>query len=137
MLNMKNRSRLMLLAVAFIMAFVAFAAEASEKARMKFAETVHDFGMVKENGGPVSCEFVFTNTGKGNLIIYEAKAECGCTRPEFPKEPVAPGKRGKIKVTYNPLGRPGGFDKVVTVRTNGSPSKVRVKIRGTVVPKGK
>ena len=109
----------------------------SDKAEMKFEETIHDFGSIKENGGPVSVEFPFTNSGDANLVVYEAKAECGCTIPEFPKAPVAPGKTGKIKVTYNPLGRPGIFEKVITVKSNGKKSKVRLKIRGTVVPKSK
>lgn len=129
-------STLMLLCV-FIAGFCMSAAAPKEKGEMKFEETVHDFGAVKENGGPVSVEFPFTNTGKANLVIYEAKAECGCTTPEYPKAPIAPGKSGKIKVTYNPLGRPGAFDKVVTVKTNGKPGKVRLKIRGTVTPKSK
>ncbi|MDE5886513.1 MAG: DUF1573 domain-containing protein [Muribaculaceae bacterium] len=101
------------------------------------AKSTHDFGIVKEDGGPVSFEFILTNEGEGNLIVIDAKADCGCTRPEFPKAPIAPGKSGKVKVTYNPLGRPGSFDKVVTLRTNGSPSKIRLKIRGTVSPKNK
>lgn len=106
-----------------------------KKGEMSFAETVHDFGNIKENGGAVSVEFPFTNTGDANLLIYEAKAECGCTTPDYPQAPIAPGKSGRIKVTYNPLGRPGAFDKVITVRTNGKPGKVRLKIRGTVIPK--
>lgn len=108
-----------------------------EKAEMKFSETVHDFGAVKEGGGPVSVEFPFTNTGGANLVVYEAKADCGCTTPDYPKAPIPPGKGGKIKVTYNPLGRPGAFDKVITIKTNGKPGKVRLKIRGNVVPKNK
>lgn len=102
-------------------------------AKAEFAQKTFDFGVIKEKNGPVSHEFVFTNTGDGNLLILKATAECGCTRPEYPEKPVAPGKTGKLKVTYNPLGRPGGFDKVVTVTTNGMPRKVRLKIRGTVV----
>ena len=108
-----------------------------DKGVMTFKETVHDFGSIKESGGPVSVEFPFTNSGTANLLIYEAKAECGCTTPEFPQAPVAPGKTGRIKVTYNPLGRPGAFDKVITVKTNGKPGKVRLKIRGSVIPKSK
>lgn len=109
-------------------------AKPKEKASIKFEQTTYDFGMIKEKGGPVSHDFNFINDGEGNLIIYDAKAECGCTTPEFPKQPIAPGKSGKIKVTYNPLGRPGGFTKVVTVKVNGNPSKVHLKIRGTVKP---
>lgn len=108
---------------------------AEEKPQAKVEKSVHDFGMIKEDGGPVSCEFTITNKGEGNLIIIDGKADCGCTRPEFPKAPIGPGQSGKVKVTYNPLGRPGGFDKVVTLRTNGNPSKLRLKIKGTVTPK--
>ena len=114
----------------------ANAAKPKEKGEIKFTETTYDFGMIKENGGPVSHEFTFTNNGQGNLLILDAHAECGCTTPQFPEAPIAPGKTGKIKVTYNPLGRPGGFTKVVTVKTNGTPSKINLKIRGTVIPKG-
>lgn len=102
-------------------------------AKIQFDNKTFDFGVIKEKGGPVTHEFEFTNTGDGNLLILKATAECGCTRPEFPEKPVAPGKKGKLKVTYNPAGRPGGFDKVVTVTTNGQPRKIRLKIRGTVV----
>lgn len=112
-------------------------AKEAGKAEMSFTETVHDFGTVKESGGPVSVEFPFTNTGDANLVVYDATAECGCTTPEYPKAPVAPGKTGNIMVTYNPLGRPGVFEKVITVRSNGKKGKLRLKIRGTVVPKNK
>lgn len=133
-------AKLMALLVAFCFSFYAIGvAEAApkEKGTIQFSSTVHDFGAIKEDGGPVSVEFPFTNMGDANLLIYEAKAECGCTTPDYPKAPIAPGKGGKIKVTYNPLGRPGAFDKVITVKTNGKPGKVRLKIRGTVTPKNK
>lgn len=113
--------------------FASFAKEKDE-ARMTVKETSHDFGVVKEDGGPVSCEFEFTNDGGSNLVIFSATAQCGCTRPDFPKQPIAPGKSGVIKVTYNPLGRPGAFEKMVTVKTNGKPAKLRLKIKGTVMP---
>lgn len=125
-----------LLALASVMVCaIGVSAKEDSKASITFKETVHNFGNVREDGGPVSCEFEFENAGNANLVIVSATAECGCTTPEFPKQPVAPGKKGKIKVTYNPLGRPGGFDKVVTVKTNGKPGKVRLKVRGTVIPK--
>lgn len=105
-----------------------------KKAKATFSEYRYDFGNVKEKGGPVSHEFVFTNTGDGNLLIVNATATCGCTRPEYTKQPIAPGKKGKVKVTYNPAGRPGPIDRTVTVKTNGSPKKVRLKIVGNVIP---
>ena len=73
---------------------------------IEFSVTSHDFGNIDEDGDPVSCEFEFTNTGDEPLVIVSANASCGCTRPEFPKKPIKPGKTGKIKVTYLPKGRP-------------------------------
>ena len=122
-----------------ILAIMAIALPASlsaggKKAKATFSEYRYDFGNVKEKGGLVSHEFVFTNTGDGNLLIGDARTTCGCTRPEYPKQPIAPGKKGKVKVTYNPAGRPGPIDRTVTVKTNGSPKKVRLKIVGNVIP---
>ena len=105
------------------------------KAEIKFEKTTYDFGNIKEDGGPQSVEFKFTNSGEEPLKIISARAECGCTRPEYPKTEIKPGETGVIKVTYNPLGRPGGFTKVVTVKCTGNPGKVNLKIRGTVLPK--
>lgn len=101
--------------------------------QINFKETVWDFGTIA-NDKPATHDFEFTNDGSGNLVILDATAECGCTRPEIPEKPIAPGKKGKIKVSYNPIGRPGSFEKTVTVKTNGSPKKVRLKIRGVVKP---
>lgn len=113
---------------------VALAADKT-KAKISFEETVYDFGNIREDGGKVTHDFTFTNTGKDPLKIINARAECGCTKPEYPQTGIAPGETGVIKVTYNPLGRPGGFTKVVTVRCTGNPGKVNLKIRGTVLPK--
>lgn len=101
--------------------------------KIEFAEKVYDFGKIKEKGGLVSHDFSFTNVGDGNLVIVKATAECGCTRPSYPDAPIAPGKSNKVKVSYNPLGRPGHFEKVVTITTTGNPRKVHIKIRGVVV----
>lgn len=120
--------------MALVMIGAVNAAEKKE-AKIKFEKSLHDFGNIKEDGGPVTYEFEFQNTGKAPLQIESARAECGCTKPEYPREEIAPGGTGKIKVTYNPLGRPGGFTKVITVRCTGNPGKVNLKIRGTVVPR--
>jgi uncharacterized protein (DUF58 family) len=100
-----------------------------------FQAKVHDFGTIKEEGGPVSCDFEFTNTGDKPLLIIDATASCGCTRPEFPSKPIKPGKKGKIKVTFSPIGRPGAFKKTVKVKTNGTARTITLRIEGTVVPK--
>ena len=103
---------------------------------VSFAETTHDFGVIKEDGGLVSHYFEFTNTGSQPLLIIEAVASCGCTKPEYPSKPIKPGKKGKIKVTYSPYGRPGAFHKTVKVKTNGTGRSKRTTlvITGTVVP---
>lgn len=99
-------------------------------------EKAFDFGYIKEEGGPVRHEFEFINTGDQPLVIISATASCGCTRPKYPTEPIRPGKKGKITVTYLPQGRPGEFDKAVKVKTNCKKSKkFTLKISGTVVPK--
>ena len=114
------------------MAFAMFAAD--NGAVMTFEEKSHDFGTIKEADGPVSHTFEFTNTGDEPLVIINVNASCGCTRPEYSKEPIKPGKTGKIKVTYNPAGRPGEFSKDVKIRTNGNKRPI-LKITGIVLPK--
>lgn len=104
---------------------------------IEFKETVYDFGTIREEGGPVSHEFEFKNTGDGPLLILSSSASCGCTRPDYPTSPIKAGKKDKIKVTYNPKGRPGEFTKTITVRTNAKgkgQKKLTLKIRGTVTP---
>jgi len=103
-----------------------------KKADIKFSEISYNFGTIPEHGGKVSHSFEFTNTGDANLVIIDASADCGCTVPEFPTRPIAPGKKGTIKVTFDPLYRQGAFNKVVTIRTNAKPKKVRLKISGTI-----
>lgn len=111
-------------------------AEDNDGAHIEFAEKSFDFGTIREADGSVSHTFEFTNTGSEPLIIIDASASCGCTRPEFPKEPIKPGGKGKIKVIYNPAGRPGEFNRKVKIRTNAKGGKrVTLKITGTVIPR--
>lgn len=111
---------------------IAFADD--DTAEATFHNRSHDFGVIKEDGGPVTHVFEFTNTGNKPLIIVEATASCGCTRPEYTTKPIKPGKKGKIKVTYSPLGRPGAFRKTVKVKTNGKEQRTTLIIEGTTTP---
>jgi len=125
---MKKFLSLLLLAVCGLMA------SAAEPA-VEFPELVHDFGTIAENGGAVSHEFSFTNTGDAPLMIVNASASCGCPRPDFPKKPIKAGKSDRIKVTFLPAGRPGEFNKTVTIRTNAKKTKkVTLRIKGFVTP---
>lgn len=101
--------------------------------KFEFKDTQHNFGKVEE-GTRASHDFVFTNTGKEPLILTNVKASCGCTTPSWPREPILPGKTGTIKVVYNSKGRPGKFNKSITISSNASEPMKVVYIRGEVVP---
>ena len=99
-----------------------------------FETTTHEFGDVKETGGPITHDFKFKNTGDQPIIISNVQASCGCTTPDWTKTPVASGQSGSIKAQYNPLGRPGAFNKSMTVTSNSVEATTVVFIKGTVVP---
>lgn len=99
---------------------------------MKFERDTHDFGKIK-GGESVHYDFKFTNTGKTPLIITNATATCGCTKPEFPKTPIAPGASDIIKVTFNSTGKMGLQDKQITVTANTNPAETRVHLVGEVL----
>ncbi len=99
---------------------------------LHFDSEVYDFREIKEEGGKVSCVFRFTNKGKSPVIIYSVKTSCGCTTPEWTRNPILSGKEGHIKVIYDPANRPGIFSKTITVRT--SLGTKRLFIKGTVIP---
>lgn len=103
--------------------------------KAEFVKEVHDFGKVEESAGTVTTEFKFKNTGKAPLIIQRVQASCGCTTPEYTNEPILPGKTGTIKVTYSTVGRPGVFNKDVTIFTNVPDAIYKVHIKGEVVRK--
>ena len=103
--------------------------------KITFNEEMFDFGTVLEEKGPVTKEFTFTNTGGAPLILQNVKASCGCTTPEWSKDPVLPGKKGYVKATYDPKNRPGQFNKSITVTSNAENNTVILTIKGTVTPK--
>ena len=100
-----------------------------------FVKTEHDFGKINEADGRVSTVFEFKNEGMAPLILSNVRASCGCTTPTWTKEPIEPGQTGSITVTYNPNGRPGRFQKTVTITSNATEPTKRVYIKGEVIPK--
>ncbi len=102
-------------------------------AKIEFSKDTHDYGTVKY-GADGTCTFEFKNTGNEPLIISTAKGSCGCTVPEWPKEPIAPGAKGTISVKYDTK-RPGAINKSVTITSNAvnEPTKV-IRIKGNVLP---
>ncbi|MDR1937968.1 MAG: DUF1573 domain-containing protein [Tannerellaceae bacterium] len=101
-------------------------------ASLSVSEESHDFGTIKESGGKVSHTFVVKNDGTQPLVITRVIASCGCTSPDWTKEPIAPGKTGEVLVTYDPQGRPGPFAKTVSIYSNGKRGSQVLTIRGEV-----
>lgn len=121
----------MILMVAMLMSMAAMAQEAV----LTFNKTTHDFGKINEADGRVTTVFEFKNEGMIPLVLTNVRASCGCTSPNWTKEPVEPGQTGQITVTYNPSGRPGRFQKSITITSNASEEPVRIYIKGEVIPK--
>ena len=108
----------------------------SEPIRMEgsveFDKVVHDFGDIAEKDGPQTCTFKVKNIGKDPLAIYEVVTSCGCTDATWTKEPLLPGKSGKITVTYKNEDGPYPFDKTLTVYLSAVKKPVILRIRGIV-----
>jgi hypothetical protein len=104
---------------------------------MKISDSTHDFGTFKEEAGPQRYDFIVSNTGNAPLMIQNIVASCGCTTPEWTKEPIPVGGRGKITAIYDPRDRPGKFSKTLTVYTNSKPEVQVLAIKGEVIPREK
>lgn len=114
------------------MAVALFSGTVMAQAVIKFEKTTNDFGKFKEEKVQ-TCEFVFTNTGDKPLVIQQAFGSCGCTVATPPKDPIAPGEKGVLKVSYDGKGKlKGFFKKAITVRSNASNAITRVYIQGNM-----
>lgn len=102
---------------------------------MTFAVADHDFGDIQP-GAVVKHTFEFTNTGKSPLIIENATASCGCTTPNWTKEPIQPGAKGTIDVQFDSHGKMGMQNKEVAIQANTQPSITKVVIKTNVLPDG-
>jgi len=98
----------------------------------EFDEEIKEFGTITQ-GEAVSLSFRFKNVGKSDLIISSAQGSCGCTVPEWPKEPIKPGVEGLIKVTFNSTGKQGKQNKTVTLVANTMPNTKVLAIKGEVL----
>ena len=104
----------------------------AEKETVATNKLEHDFGVITESAGVVTCDFLIKNTGTTPVVITKVTTSCGCTAPDWSKEPIASGKDGYVKVTFNPKGYDGDFTKTLVVFTNGNPQSIRLKIKGNV-----
>lgn len=104
---------------------------------MKVSDTEHNFGTFREEAGRQTYDFVITNTGQQPLVIQNVTASCGCTTPEWTRQPIPPGGKGKVTAIYDPANRPGAFDKTISVYTNTKPQVTVLHIKGEVTPREK
>lgn len=125
------------LASLLLVGFAFFATAQEEEPmtgpKISFIEKSHDFGEITQ-GEKVEHIFEFENVGNEPLILSDVRTTCGCTAPEWPREPIAPGKTARIKVVFNSAGKMGMQNKVITVMSNAVNNPERVKIVTNVMP---
>ena len=123
----------LLFVFSLILFTASFASAQQKEAIFKIVgDSIHDFGTIQEANGPVSYSFKVKNEGEAPLVITKVVPSCGCTTPDWTKEPIAPGKTGEIKVTYDPTNRVAPFTKTVSVYSNGKTGSYVLTIKGVV-----
>ncbi len=100
--------------------------------KIEFETDFHDFGTIKQ-GEKVEYSFPFINSGKADLLILQASGSCGCTIPEYSKEPIKSKEKGYLKVLFDSKGKEGIVEKEVNILTNGIPNQHKLKIKVTVL----
>lgn len=98
---------------------------------MEFDQTVFDFGTIQQ-GDVVEGKFVVSNKGKVDLVITSAKPSCGCTVPEWPKDPIKPGESKEIKFQFDSKGKSGKQNKSITIKANTEKVSEVLRVKGTI-----
>lgn len=102
--------------------------------KVEWIAASHDFGVINENDGDAVCEFKMVNVGTEPLVITKARATCGCTTPRYDADPIAPGDTATVRVSYDPVGRPGRFKKKIYIDTNDNDNqRSTLVINGVVI----
>ena len=102
------------------------------EAVMSFSTLNHDFGTIIE-GERVVCYFDYSNSGGADLLITNVEASCGCTIPDWSREPLEPGEMGRMKIIFDASGRSGAQRKLITVRSNAANEELRLTIKANVI----
>lgn len=122
--------RMLFLSIIAALAFI-------QESPIKWDKTIHDFGDVSVMDGPLTCTYTVTNDGDEPIAIFEVVSSCGCTNVVWTKEPILPGKSGKVSATYKNEDGPMPFDKTLTVYISGVKRPVILRLRGVVHEKKK
>ncbi|HOO97959.1 MAG TPA: DUF1573 domain-containing protein [Bacteroidales bacterium] len=120
-----------------VLSVFAVAVTASAQPMIKLSSNEHDFGTFKEESGVQKHDFIVTNTGNAPLVIQNIVTSCGCTQPEWTRQPIPAGATGKVTALYDPRGTWGKFNKTLTVYTNARPQVTVLVIKGEVVAREK
>ncbi|HKL71122.1 MAG TPA: DUF1573 domain-containing protein [Marinilabiliaceae bacterium] len=124
--------------VLFLIAALSIAAFAQNaKPVLSFEKKIHDFGDIKEGDGVISYVFEFINNGAQPLVVHNVRASCGCTTPDWTRQPVMPGGKGTVKVAFDPANRPGNFNKSITVSSNSETATEVLRVVGNVLQRDK
>ena len=120
----------------FLVLLGIFVAEGKTDHLLDFKGTSYDFGTVKESSAPVVHEYEFINTSDQPVAVLSVSTGCGCTRPEYPVKPLAPGEKSVIKITFMPEGQSGEINKNIQVRYRGakasSSKRITLRLKGVV-----
>jgi Protein of unknown function (DUF1573) len=120
--------------ISLFVAIIAFSFASAAQGVITFKKVTHDFGKVKE-GEKAVYTYEFTNTGDAPIVVANAQPSCGCTTPSWTKDPVLPGKTGSVTASFDSSGKPGAFNKNVTVTSNATVGSVSLSFKGEVLPK--
>jgi len=104
---------------------------AAGQAIILFDTLIHDFGTIIE-GEQVVCYFDYWNKGDVDLLISSVEATCGCTTPDWSREPLRPGEQGSLEIIFDASGRSGIQRKLITVRSNANEQEIRLTIRANI-----
>lgn len=121
--------------LAAIMATCTLQAQVKAGNSLELDKTIHNFGDILMEDGPVSCTFIVRNTGQKPAVIYNVVSTCGCTDVSWTREPIMPGKSGKISATYSNDEGAYPFDKTLTVYLSDAKKPVTLKLRGVSLAK--
>ncbi|MEN7549613.1 DUF1573 domain-containing protein [Rapidithrix thailandica] len=126
--------RKVIVCILLLMGSLVAVAQAQSNAKIKFNEREFDFGDIYQ-GDVVTHVFKFENNGDAPLLLTNISTTCGCTAPEWPREPVLPGETGEITVKFNSAHKSGIQNKIITVYSNANTPQEKLKIRTNVLPK--
>jgi len=134
---MNHRSHIIISVLFILLSAFSLSAQNEYDGKISIDRTIHDFGDILESDGPQSCVFTVKNISKEPVVIHRVVSNCGCTEPDWTKEPIRPGASGTIKVTYKNDSGPYPFDRSITTYITGIQKPIILRIKGIVREKGK